>query len=195
MLSVILTGFNQYKTIVKSLTSVDIEITELMKRHQHIMKLQSEHIKEKMFIDCKLDEAIAKQCHLKKKKCQLLLKVVIPTISSHVKIRTVDKIPNPTLYMTPVTPPNTPSKPIMQHILSKRLLTDTEKGNMPKIQKDVVIYNFHDEIDDSQLLTSELNSTETLLWRNSMQHNICDIHPCNHTWQLCSVVLFWEWKY
>ena len=33
--------------IVKSLTSVEIEITELMKRHQHITKLQSELIKEK----------------------------------------------------------------------------------------------------------------------------------------------------
>ena len=62
-----LTGFNQYKTIVKSLTSVEIEITELMKRHQHITKLQSELIKEKMSIDLKLDEAIAKQCYLEKK--------------------------------------------------------------------------------------------------------------------------------
>ena len=34
---------------------------------------------------------------------------------------------------------------------------------MPKIQKVVVIYDFHDEIDDSKLLTSELNSTETLM--------------------------------
>ena len=33
--------------IVKSLTRVEIEITELMKRHQHITKLQSELIKEK----------------------------------------------------------------------------------------------------------------------------------------------------
>ena len=33
--------------IVKSLTSVEIETTELMKRHQHITKLQSELIKEK----------------------------------------------------------------------------------------------------------------------------------------------------
>ena len=49
------------------MTSVDIEITELMKRHQHITKLQSELIKEKKFIDHKLDEAIAKQCHLEKK--------------------------------------------------------------------------------------------------------------------------------
>ena len=37
--------------IVKGLTSVEIEITELMKRDQHITKLQSELIK---------DEAIAK---------------------------------------------------------------------------------------------------------------------------------------
>ena len=141
------------------MTSVDIEITELMKRHQHITKLQSELIKEKKFIDLKLDEAIAKQCYLEKTKYQLLPKVVIPTISSHVKITTVDKTPKPTLYTTPITPPNTPSKPVIHNILSKRPLSDTEKGNMKKIWKDVVIYNFHDEIDDSQLLASELNST------------------------------------
>ena len=46
--------------IVKSLTSVEIEITELMKRHQHITNLHSELIKEKKLIDLKLDEAIAK---------------------------------------------------------------------------------------------------------------------------------------
>ena len=53
------------------------------------MKLQSELIKEKKFIDYKLDEAIAKQCHPEKTKYQLLLKFVIPTISSRVKITTV----------------------------------------------------------------------------------------------------------
>ena len=45
---------------VKSLTSVEFEITELMKRHQYITKLQSELIKEKKLIDFKLHEAIAK---------------------------------------------------------------------------------------------------------------------------------------
>ena len=54
--------------IVKSLTSVEIEIRELMKRHQHITKLQSELIKEKKLIDLKLDEAIVKQCFLEKKQ-------------------------------------------------------------------------------------------------------------------------------
>ena len=54
--------------IVKSLTSVEIEITELMKRHQHVTKLQSELIKEKKSIDLKLDDTIAKQCYLEKNK-------------------------------------------------------------------------------------------------------------------------------
>ena len=61
------------------------------------MKLQSELIKQKRFIDHKVDKAIVKQCCLEKTKYQLLPKVVIPTISSHVKIRTVDKTPKPTL--------------------------------------------------------------------------------------------------
>ena len=111
-------------------------------------------------IDLKLDEAIAKQCHLEKtKKYQLLPKVVIPTIASNVKITKVDKTPNTTLYTTSVTPPNTPSKPIIHNILSKRPLSDTEKANMKRIQKDVVTFDFHDDIDDSQLLASESNST------------------------------------
>ena len=69
------------------------------------------------------------------------------------KITKVDKTPNTTLYMTPVTPPNTPN------VLSKRPLSDTEKANMKRIQKDLVTFDFHYEIDDSQLLASELNST------------------------------------
>ena len=39
----------------------------MMKRHQHITKLQSELIKEKKLIDQKLDEAIAKHFYLEKK--------------------------------------------------------------------------------------------------------------------------------
>ena len=39
--------FQKYKMIVKSLTSLEIEITEMMKRHPHITKLQNELIKEK----------------------------------------------------------------------------------------------------------------------------------------------------
>ena len=69
--------------IVKSLTSVEIEITELPKSHQHITKLQSELIKEKKLIDLKLDEAIVKQCYLEKKlKYQLLPKVMQINVSN-----------------------------------------------------------------------------------------------------------------
>ena len=131
----------------------------MMKRHQHITKLQSELIKEKKLINLKLDEAIAKQCHLEKTKYELLPKVVIPTIASNVKITKVDKTPNTTLYTTPVTPSTTPSKPIICNILSKRPLSDTEKANMKGIWKDMIWFNFHDEIDDSELLKAELNST------------------------------------
>ena len=38
----------------------------MMKRCQHITKLQSELIQEKKLIDLKLDEAIAKHCYLEK---------------------------------------------------------------------------------------------------------------------------------
>ena len=145
--------------IVKSLTGVEIEITELMKRCQYIMKLQSELIKEKKSIDLKLDEAIAKQCYLEKTKYQLMPEVVIPTMTSDVKITKFDKTPNTTLYTTPVTPPSTPSKPVICNIQTKRPLSDAEKANMKKIWKNVVIYNVHDEIDDSQLLSAKLNST------------------------------------
>ena len=99
--------------IVKSLTSVEIEITELMKRCQHITKLQSELIKEKKSIDLKLDEAIAKQCYLEKMKYQLLPELVIPIIASNVKITKFVKTQNSKLYTTPVTPPSTPSKPVI----------------------------------------------------------------------------------
>ena len=71
--------------IVKSLTSLEIEITEMMKKHQHITKLQSETNSRKTFIDKKLDEAITKHCYLKKTKYELLPQVVIPKIPSHVR--------------------------------------------------------------------------------------------------------------
>ena len=80
-------------------------------------------------------------------------------VASDVKITKFDKTPNTTLYTTPVTPPSTPSKPVICNILTKRALSDTEKANMKRIWKNVVKYNFHEEIDDSQLLAAELNLT------------------------------------
>ena len=72
---VILTGFHKFKTIIKSLTSLEIEITDMMKRWQHITKLQSELIQEKKLIDHGLDEAIASIATLKNlnmKYCHML---------------------------------------------------------------------------------------------------------------------------
>ena len=115
--------------------------------------------KKKKLIDLKLDEAIAKHCYLEKTKCELLPKFVIPPSASNGKFIKVDKTPNTTLYTIPVTPPNTPSKLIISNLLSKRPLSDTEKANVKRIQKDVVCFNFHDKRDDNQLLAAELNST------------------------------------
>ena len=84
-------------------------------------------------------------------------------IASNVKIIKFDKTPNTILYTTPMTPPSTPSKPLICNILTKRPLIHIEKANVKKIWKNVVMYNFHDEIEDSQLLTAELNSTLTLM--------------------------------
>ena len=91
--------------IVKNLPSVEIEITQMVKRCQHITKLQSELIKEKKLTDLNLDEATAKHCYLEKTKYESLPNVVIPPITSNVKFTKADKTPNTTLYTTPVTPP------------------------------------------------------------------------------------------
>ena len=104
------------------------------------------NLSKKKLIDLKLDEAIAKYCYLEKTKYELLPKVVMPTIASNVNFTKADQAPNTTLYTTPVTPLNTPSKQIICNILSKRPLSDTEKANMKRIQKDVVSFNFHDEM-------------------------------------------------
>ena len=149
--------------IVKSLTSLEIEIIEMMKRHQHITKLQSEIIQEKTFNDLKLDEAIAKHCYIEKTKYELLPQVVIPKIPSHVKFTKVDKTPNMTSHTVPITPPNTPSKPIIYNTMSKRSASNTDQVNFKRIRKQVVMYNFHDEIDGAQLLTADFNSPWRLL--------------------------------
>ena len=141
--------------IVKSLTSLEIKITDMMKRHQHITKLQSELIQEKKFIDCKLDEAIAKHCYLKKSKYELLPQVVIPKMPSHMKCTKLDKIPNTIQHTVPMTPPNTPSKATLHNIITKTPVSTTQKGNFQRMSKQVVMYKFHNEIDDAELLKAD----------------------------------------
>ena len=50
MLSIIIAGnfeYNSYKTVVKSLATIDMEIMELIRRRQEITKMQSQLIQEK----------------------------------------------------------------------------------------------------------------------------------------------------
>ena len=124
----------------------------MMKRHQHITKLQSELIQEKKMIDHKLDEAIAKHCYLKKSKYELLPQVVIPKIPSHMKSRKCDNISNTIQHTVPMTPPNTPSKATLHNIIMKTPVSTTQKGNFQRMSKQVVMYKFHNEIDDAELL-------------------------------------------
>ena len=124
----------------------------MMKRHQHITKLQSELIREKKFIDHKLDEAIAKHCYLEKSKYELLPQVVILKIPSHMKSRKLDNIPNTIQHTVPMTPPNTPSKATLYNRIMKTPVSTTLKSNFQRISKQVVMYNFHNEIDDAELL-------------------------------------------
>ena len=73
------------------------------------------------------------------------------------KFTKVDKTPNMTLHTVPITPPNTPSKATLHNIISKRPVSNTQQVNFKRIRKDTVLYNFHDEIDDAQLLTAGCN--------------------------------------
>ena len=107
----------------------------MMKRHQYIAKLQSELIQEKMFIDLKLDEAMAKHCYLEKTKYELLPQVVIPKIPDHMKFTKLDKTQNTTVHTIPITPPNTPSKATLQQIINKRLVSNTQQAHFKRIRR------------------------------------------------------------
>ena len=93
----------------------------------------------------------------KKTKYELLPQVVIPKIPSNVKCTKLDKTPNATLHTIPITPPNTPSKATLQHIINKRPVSNTHQPHFKRIRKNTVLYNFNDEIDYAQLLTADCN--------------------------------------
>ena len=71
--------------------------------------------------------------------------VVIPKIPSHMKFTKLDKTPNKTLHTIPITPPNTPSKATLQHIINKRPVSNTQQAHFKRKRKDTVLYNFNDE--------------------------------------------------
>ena len=69
---VIIVDIKEYKTLVKKLAAIDLEIMDLVKRHQEITSLQSKLIKEQKDIDMKLDKKIVTKCTLEKAKFAIL---------------------------------------------------------------------------------------------------------------------------
>ena len=51
-----------------------------------------------------------------------------------------------------MTPPNIPSKASLYNIITKTPVSTTLKSNFQRMSKQVVMYNFHNEIDDAELL-------------------------------------------
>ena len=96
----------------------------------------------------------AKHCYLKKSKYDLLPQVVIPKIPSHLKFTKLNKIPNTIQHTVLMTPPNTPSKATLHNIITKRPVSTTQQDTFQRNGKQVVMYKFHDEIDDAELLTA-----------------------------------------
>ena len=69
----------------------------------------------------------------------------------------LDKTANTTVHTIPITPPNTPSKTKLQHIINKRPVSNTQQGHFKRIRKETFLYNFNDEIDYAQLLSVDCN--------------------------------------
>ena len=124
----------------------------MMKRRQHITKLQSKLIQEKKLIDNRLDEAIAKHCYLEKSKYEILPHIVIPNISSHMKYKKTDNSLNTIQHTVPMTPLTTQSNATLPNIITKTPHSTTQRSKFQRISKQEVIYNFHNEIDDTELL-------------------------------------------
>ena len=71
--------YKAYTTIVKGLAGADLDIMDLIHRHQEITKLQCQLILEKKAIDQKLDVKIALKCRLEQQKVAILPNVKIPS--------------------------------------------------------------------------------------------------------------------
>ena len=75
-------GIKEYKTLVKKLAAIDLEIMYLVKRCQQITNFQSKLIKEQKYIDMKLDKKIVMKCSLEKAKVAILPSIHIPAETS-----------------------------------------------------------------------------------------------------------------
>ena len=85
-------------------------------------------------------------------KYEILPQVVIPNIPTHMKYRKLDNIPNTIQHTVPMTPPNTLSKATLHNIITKTPVSTIPRSKFATISKQEVIYNFHNEIDDAELM-------------------------------------------
>ena len=104
-------------------------------------------------IDHRLDEAIAKHCYLEKSTYEIL-HVVIPNIPSHMKCKKLDNILNTIQHTTHDTTYHTVQSNTT-YIITKTPVSTTPRSKFPRISKQEVIYNFHNEIDDTELLKAD----------------------------------------
>ena len=54
--------------------------------------------------------------------------------------------------MVPMIEPNTPSKATLHNIITKTPVSTTLRSKFARISKQWVIYNYHNEIDDAELV-------------------------------------------
>ena len=51
-----------------------------------------------------------------------------------------DKTPNTTVHTITITPPNTPSKPILQQIINKRPVSNTQQAHFRRKREDTFTF-------------------------------------------------------
>ena len=137
MLSIIIAGnfeYNSYKTVVKSLATIDMEIMELIRRRQEITKMQSQLIQEKKSVEQKLDMKLIAKCNLEKEKLQLLPNTVTP------------KMLNTPVAIVPTQKP-TVSPCIIRKIAKRHIPVENKNNKVHKQDSD-------DSMSDNELLNA-----------------------------------------
>ena len=139
---VIIVDIKEYKTLVKKLATIDLEIMDLVKRCQEITHLQSKLIKEWKNIDMKLDKKIVQKCTLEKAKFAILPSIHIP--------------PETSLQANPVAKITVPHS---WPLVGKRNSDTQQIGDVKKIWKE--LFQF-DDVDDNILATAASEAESTL---------------------------------
>ena len=68
------------------------------------------------------------------------------------KYKKPDNSPNTIQHTIPMAPPTTQLKTTQPNIITNTSLSITQRSRFPRISKQEVMYNFHNEIDDTELL-------------------------------------------